>query len=99
MHGGSVNTDDGERRNARRVAKVRRTRLSTRTKNRWQPPTNRGGNSRSLPEESKAESSGMEEDELEEDEVEDELEVDEDKSEEDESEEDESEVDELDEDG
>ena len=99
MHGGSINTDDGERRNARRVAKVRTARLSTRTKNRRQPPTKRGGNSRSLPEESEAESSGMEEDELEEDEVEDELEVDEDESEEDESEEDESEVDELDEDG
>ena len=89
MHGGSIDTDDGERRSARRVAKAWTARLSTRTKNRRQPPTKRGGNSRLLPEESEAESSGMEEDELEEDEVEDELEVDEDKSE----------VDKLDEDG
>ena len=43
MHGGSINTDDGERRNARRVAKVQMARLSTRMKNRQQPPTKEGG--------------------------------------------------------
>lgn len=95
MHGGSVNANE-ERKKARRLAKARMARLSTKNKNRRQPPKHAKKKSPS-PEESESENADDEEDELEEDELEsDELE--EDGLESDELDDDELEEDQLEED-